>query len=138
MTVNAAPAAGDVMSGTPRTASSVHVQARDSGLLVVACVMKHSRQVDLCKQKLVSMQPQQGVMFCPLDPALTHGQPAFDALLVKATDFLDERLDAAGNLSATYHPALQQVILVLLLCLLVYGRCDVSTSQQPSLVLCSW
>lgn len=72
--------------------------------------MKHSRQVDLCKQKLIYMQPEQGVMFCPIDPATgSCVRPAFDVLLVKATDFLEESLDATGNLSVEFQPHLQQV-----------------------------
>jgi hypothetical protein len=71
--------------------------------------MKHKRQMDLCKQGLVYMQPVKGVMFCPVDPGAAH-PPEFDALLLKATDFLIESLDDSGSLSVEFQSSVSQVI----------------------------
>ena len=87
----------------------VCVQAEDPGLLVVACAMKHSRQVDLCKQALIHMRPRKGIMFCPIEPTGAHAWPDYDVLLVKATDYLHESLGATGNLSVEFEPSLLKV-----------------------------
>ena len=85
------------------------MQAEEAGLLVVACAMKHSRQMDLCKQNLIYMQPHEGTMFCPIEPAVSHAWPVYDVLLVKASDFLIESLDSTGGLSVEFQPCLQKV-----------------------------
>lgn len=71
--------------------------------------MKHSRQVSLCKQQLIHLLPQQGVMYCPVDPSVSKISIAFNALLVKATDYLNEKLDESGTLSVDFQQPLRQV-----------------------------
>jgi hypothetical protein len=91
------------------------LQAQQPELLVVACAMKSKRQVDLCKQALVYMTPLQGVMFCPIDPAARHVHLDYDALLLKATDYLAESLDDSGNITVQFQPSLYQVNILILL-----------------------
>lgn len=62
--------------------------------------MKQSRQEALCSQGLLHMHPVDGVCYFPMRADTTpHLQPPHNALLVKATDFLERREDPHGGLA---------------------------------------
>jgi hypothetical protein len=87
-------------------------QAREENpeILAVACVMKQSRQADLCKQGLLHMAPCRGIMFFPVETHLSwEFAPTWDAMLVKSTDFLEEACQEDGSLSVTFTQRLKQV-----------------------------
>ena len=90
------------MSKTP----SVQVKQQDPAILVVGTMMKESRQRSLCSSGLLHGTPRQGVCYIPLLPSLPLSQQArVNALLVKASDFLDDVHHAAP----TYLPQFAEV-----------------------------
>lgn len=82
-------------------------------VVVVATIMKPSRQEALCQQGLLHLQPVEGVMCFPLDAETPeHLQPQYEVLLVKATDFLQRTSDPEGGLAVAVSPDITQVRVV--------------------------
>lgn len=92
------------------TACPVQCRCRCPGVVTVATVMKQSRQEALCSQGLLHLHPIGGVCYFPmLAGAPPQLQPPHDALLIKATDFLERRKDPRGGLAVALSAQVHQV-----------------------------
>ena len=95
-----------VACGAHQLAAAVHVRVRQASVLVVGTMMNASRQAALCSSGLLHAAPIDGVCYIPLQPNVPlDAQPAVDALLAKATDFLRATADGL----AEFRPQLHEV-----------------------------